>query len=90
MLMLLVVMFTQNPLLQYRYFYYTYAFIPFILPLLFYRGNRNFDHVYCAVVSVFFILRFFLIHNTSGMQFASAPTICLMPFPYYFIENFYY
>lgn len=90
MLMLLVVMFTQNPLLQYRYFYYTYAFIPFILPLLFYHGNRNLDHVYCTVVCVFFIIRFFLIHNTSGMQFAPVSTISFMPFPYYFLESFYY
>ena len=90
MLMLFVLLFTQNPLIQYRYFYYSYAFIPFILPLLFYRSNRNFDRLFCAVVSILFIIRFFLLHNTSGFPFASVSTICFMPFPYYFFEHFYY
>lgn len=89
-LMLFVLLFSQNPLIQYRFFYYSYTFIPLLLPLMFYRSNQNYDKIYCFVVSFFFISRFFLIHNTSGMQFAPMSVLCTMPIPYYFLSSFYY
>ncbi|WP_296120475.1 EpsG family protein [uncultured Bacteroides sp.] len=90
LLMVFVLAFSQNSLIQYRYFYFSYAFIPFILPLMFYRGDRGNDIYYCSLVSLLFIVRFFLIHNTSGMTFAPLQEIVFMPFPYYFINTFYY
>lgn len=84
--MLFVLAFYQNPLTQYRYFYYTYALIPFIVPLMFYQKRNGNSRAYCTVVSAFFIAYFFVIHNTSGFQYADRATICFMPFPYYFLN----
>ena len=92
LLILFVLSFSQNPLIQYRYFYYSYAFIPFILPLFFYQKKFkriNYDKIYCYCVSLFFIIRFFMIHNTSGFKFIPVRDIILLPFPYYFITDFY-
>lgn len=90
LLMIFVLSFTQNPLVQYRFFYFSYAFIPMVLPLMFYGKNPGYDRMYSLCVSLFFIVRFFAIHNTSGMKFASMLELASMPFPYFFFHTFYY
>lgn len=85
-----VLSFSQNSLVQYRFFYFSYAFIPLILPLMFYDRNREHARWYCAAVSLFFIVRFYLIHNTSGFHYAPMTELTLVPFPYYFLTPIYY
>lgn len=87
LLMLFVLSFTKNPLIQYRFFYYTYSFVPLLLPLLFTKGHIA--KLYWWSVSIFFIIRFFVLHNTSGFKYAQLFDLFTQPIFFYFTGNFH-
>lgn len=84
-LMLFVLSLSRIPLLQYRFFYYIYVFLPFILPLLFFGYNRLLNTLYCSVISLLFVFRFFFLHNNSAWIYYSMTELLLYPTPYYFL-----
>ncbi|MCM1140044.1 MAG: EpsG family protein [Muribaculum sp.] len=86
LLMLFVLSFSKSNLIQYRFFYYSYTFVPILVPLLISRGY--WAKPYWVMVSVFFIVRFFLIHNTSGMQYCDVQDLLWQPIIFYFTGVF--
>lgn len=84
--MIFVLMFSKSPLVQYRFFYYSYIFIPFLLPYLF--SKQNYMNWYCGFVMTFFIIRFFLTYDTSSWRYASFIDILIQPITFYFTGNF--
>lgn len=81
LLMLFVLSFYKNPLMQYRFFYYTYSFIPFLLPLLIKKTN-TYANIFYIGLSCFFIIRFFVLYDKMVWQYASLLDVLLLPFPY--------
>lgn len=88
LLMIFVFSFTKSPLIQYRFFYYTYSFIPILLPLLFYK--TLFEKPYWFAISLFFIVRFFITHNTSGWKYLSVTDMISSTMYYYWTGNFHW
>lgn len=87
LLAIFVLSFTKSPLIQYRFFYYTYSFIPLLLPLLITKSQ--FAKPYWIVTSIFFIVRFFMLHNHSGWKYAEALDLLTQPIIFYFTGNFH-
>lgn len=88
MLMIFVLSFTKSPLVQYRFFYYSYSFLPLMLPLLVVKPPKN--TTYWFVLSAFLIIRFFLIHNHSTWRYASVSDILASTIYYYWTGNFHW
>lgn len=88
LLLIFVLSFTKSPLVQYRFFYYSYSFIPLILPLLFTKAP--FDKIYWSVSSMFFVVRFFVSHNTSGWHYASLSDIFSSTIYFFWTGNFHW
>ena len=82
LLIIFVLSFSKSPLIQYRFFYYSYSFIPLLLPLLF--KDRLIKQVYQVCISLFFVIRFFMIHNDSTFKYAPASNFIIQPITYYF------
>ena len=76
-----VVCFSQNPLVQYRYFYYTFSFIPFLLPLLRLRSSRLAPW-YQFGIATFFIIYFFMRVN---QVFRYAPLDDIFFYPSWYL-----
>lgn len=85
--MIFVLSFTKTPLIQYRFFYYSYSFIPLLLPLLF-KDRTKISTIYQICISLFFIIRFFMIHNNSDFTYAPAINLIAQPITYYFTGDF--
>lgn len=83
LLMIFVLSFSKSPLLQYRIFYYSYSFIPLLLPLLFARTRLC--NLYQFAISLFFVMRFFITHNDSTFHYASVLNLMIQPIIFYFI-----
>lgn len=88
LLMIFVLSFTKSPLVQYRFFYYSYSFIPLLLPLLFVKVPWN--KPYWTLSSLFFIIRFFVTHNTSGWRYAPLSEIFSSTIYYFWTGNFHW
>lgn len=86
LVIIFVLSFSKTPLIQYRFFYYSYSFIPLLLPLLFKESQLS--NLYQAGSSIFFVARFFLIHNESAFKYAPAINLILQPITYFFTGNF--
>jgi len=87
--MLYVLSMTGSPLIQYRFFYFSYSFIPFLLPLLL-KPGRLWESPYFVVVSLFFIIRFFMLYDDMTWKYPPLVDVLLIPMPYYFIQEFYH
>lgn len=85
-LMLFVLMFSKAPLIQYRFFYYSYSFIPLLIPLLI--RKRPEAGFYCFVASAFFMVRFFVLHQSSAWDYAPTLDLFVQPITYYFTGDF--
>lgn len=88
LLMIFVLSFSKTPIIQYRFFYFSYSFVPLLLPLLLgdtYEGKTRF---YQWAISLFFIVRFFLSYNESGFHYAPTIDLFVQPIYYYFTGNF--
>lgn len=79
LLILLVVGLSFSPLLQYRFFFFAYSFIPFIIPYLFREGSIL-SKLYCFAFSCLFIARFFLTFENSAWRYAPLDTIIFAPY----------
>lgn len=88
LLLIFVLSFTKSPMVQYRFFYYSYSFIPLILPLLFTKEPLN--KIYWSLSSLFFIARFFLTHNNSGWRYASLSDIFSSTIYFFWTGNFHW
>lgn len=88
LLMLFVLSFTKSPLVQYRFFYYSYSFIPLLIPLLF--KKEPWESIYWTSASLFFIIRFFVSHNSSGWRYADVFSLCTETLYYYWTGNFHW
>lgn len=84
--MIFVLAMNRNPLTQYRFFFYTYSFVPFLLPLIFSKDNF-YGKVFNWVVPVFFIVRFFLLHGNTGWKYAPMLDFLVSPFPLLFANS---
>jgi hypothetical protein len=80
-LMFFVFLFYKNPLIQHRFFFYTYSFIPLLLPLLVSKENKSSGLFYTAV-SIFFIVRFFVTYDNMVWEYAPLSDILFFPLPY--------
>lgn len=85
--MIFVLSFSKTPIIQYRFFYYSYSFIPLLLPLLF-KDRTKLAKIYQFGISLFFVVRFFLTHNDSGFTYAPVLNLLAQPITYYFTGNF--
>ena len=81
-LLVFILAFSQNPLIQYRFFFMLYAFIPLILPLASYGLRKEWHVAYSSLASIFFLVRFIAIHNTSGFRYADIWELLSLPIPY--------
>lgn len=86
LLTVFVLSFSKTPLLQYRFFYYSYSFVPLLLPLLF--KEQRLSQLYQLVISMFFVVRFFITHNESTFCYASVANLIVQPITFYFTGNF--
>jgi hypothetical protein len=75
-----VFMFYKNPLLQYRFFYYGYSFIPLLLPMLVSKRNKL-SPLYYTGVSLFFIVRFFVLYDDIIWKYAPLTDVLFQPLP---------
>lgn len=85
--MIFVLSFSKTPIIQYRFFYYSYSFIPLLLPLLF-KDRTKISTIFQFGISLFFIVRFFLTYNDSGFTYAPTVNLFAQPITYYFTGNF--
>lgn len=69
-----------SPLIQYRFFYVLYYFIPIVLFLI-WRNNKSLSKLYCSIICIYMVLRFFLTYNTGGFQYTSPLNAIFLPFP---------
>ena len=83
---LFILSLSAKPLLQYRFFYYTYSFIPFVLPLVVsqYSINRKWVD---QIIPLFFIIRFILLHEHQAWQYAPWSELLITPFIYYLFDS---
>lgn len=88
LLLIFVLSFTKSPLVQYRFFYYSYSFIPLLLPLLFTSAPWN--KPYWTISSLFFIIRFFVTHNHSGWRYAPISDILTSTIYYFWTGKFHW
>lgn len=77
---------SAKPLLQYRFFYYTYSFIPFVLPLVVsqYSSNRKLIDM---TIPLFLIIRFVLLHEHQVWHYAPWTDLIVTPFIYYLFDS---
>ena len=85
-LMIFVLSMSRNPLTQYRFFFYCYSFVPFLLPLIFSKDNF-YGKIFNFVVPIFFIVRFFMLHGHTGWRYAPMLDILVSPFPLIFVNS---
>ena len=85
-LMIFVLAMTRNPLTQYRFFFYCYSFVPFLLPLIFSKDNF-YGKVFNWAVPIFFIVRFFILHGHTGWKYAPMLDFLVSPFPLLFANS---
>lgn len=69
-LMFFVLGMSGFPLLQYRFFYMTYAFLPFILPQAFLPLKAGYRYIGKSILLFFFIGRFLLTYSEEVFQYA--------------------
>lgn len=81
-LAILVLGSTSNPLIQYRFFYMSYAFMPFLLPLAFKKGSMLFSP-YLIGISLFFFFRFYRTFDDIPFPFAPVEHILTKNILYY-------
>lgn len=86
LLIIFILSFSKSPLLQYRFFYYSYSFVPLLLPLLF-KGSKL-NRLYQLILSLFFVARFFITHNGSAFHYTSVANLMVQPITFYFTGNF--
>ena len=79
MLILLVVGLSFSPLLQYRFFFFAYSFIPFIIPYLF-KSETIYSKLYCFAFSSLFIFRFFYTFEEITFEYAPLDVIIIAPY----------
>lgn len=85
-LMIFILAMTRNPLTQYRFFFYCYSFVPFLLPVIFSKDNF-YGKVFNWVVPIFFIVRFFMLHGHTGWKYAPMLDFLVSPFPLLFANS---
>ena len=87
LLSIFVLSFSKSPLLQYRFFYYSYSFMPLLMPLLIIK--RPWNNVYWSLISVYFIIRFFIIHNRGWIYATQIDLLSKNNF-FYFTGDFHW
>lgn len=87
--MIFVLSFSKTPIIQYRLFYYSYSFIPLLLPLLF-KDRTWISKFYQFSISLFFVVRFFLTYNDSAWTYAPVQNILSSTIYYYWTGNFHW
>ncbi len=76
---IIVLSLSFSPLIQYRFFYILYYFIPFVLFLLF-RNNVKFSVLFCIVICLFMIVRFYLTYS-DVFTYTAIENALLLPYP---------
>jgi hypothetical protein len=87
-LMLFVLSFYKNPLIQYRFFYYSYSFTPLLLPLLI-AGSNKLSRLFYEGVSLFFVVRFFVLYDNIIWKYAPLSDVLFLPFPYLLFHSYF-
>ena len=77
---LFVLSLSFSPLIQYRFFFVLYFFIPIMLFLVF-REKMLLSKCYCTIICIFFVFRFFVTYNEGGFHYAPISDIIFMPYP---------
>lgn len=62
LLFIFVLSFTGRDLVQYRFSFFTYGYIGFLLPALL-KGTNRYCKIYYLIISLFFVVRFYLTFN---------------------------
>lgn len=78
-LITLVACLSFSPLLQYRFYFFAYSFIPFIVPYLFKVGTI-YSKLYCIALSCLFIVRFFSTFEDLTWEYTSIDKIMIAPY----------
>lgn len=74
-----IMAFSFAPTIQYRYIFYLYSFIPFVIIPLFRNIESLNKSIYCFMVTFFFSCRFFF-YDDWGWNYAPLSETVLMPF----------
>lgn len=86
-LAIMILSLSDRPLLQYRFTFVTYQFLPFILPLLF-SSKSKWRNPYFLIVGSFFVLRFLLTFDNSAWTYKLTTLDMLTwPAPFYFFAS---
>jgi hypothetical protein len=88
-LMFFVFLFHKNPLIQYRFFYCIYSFIPLLLPILVSKDNKLLSGLFYTLVCLFFIDRFFVSYDNMIWEYAPLSDILFFPLPYILFHSYY-
>ncbi len=75
---IIVISLSFTPFLQYRFFFVIYTILPFVIFLIF-KNNQILSRVYCTLVLLVFIMRFYITLNDT-FQIASAEEALLLPY----------
>lgn len=83
-LAIMVLSLSARPVMQYRFVFVTYQFLPFLLPLLIPKKSV-YRSPYFIIVGAFFIIRFLLTFNNSAWTYKlTAIDMLTWPAPFYF------
>lgn len=82
---LIVLMLTNAPFLQSRFFFVIYYFIVFVLFYLF-TPNTRWSKAYCFIIPIAMMIRFYMTLNTGAFEFCSSQEALILPYP--FLLNF--
>lgn len=86
-LAIMILSLSGRPLLQYRFTFVTYQFLPFILPILF-PSKSKFRNTYFLIIGGFFILRFLLTFDSGAWTYKiTVLNMLSWPAPFYFFAS---
>lgn len=81
---LIVLGLSYAPLVQYRFFFMLYFFIPFVLPQLF-EKNVVMSKLYCLVIVCFFFTRFWWTLDSQHFVYSDAMEFIVYPYFWHFL-----
>lgn len=79
---ILVLSLSSAPLLQYRFYFMLYNFIPFVIPLLFLKKTLM-SNIFLVCISSFMYLRFWFLYNYMTFSFAPLDKVLSSSILYY-------
>lgn len=85
----ILVFFTRSaPLIQYRFFFMIYCFMPIILPQLFFK-NKILNKSFNLFLIIFFVARFFVTYSSAPWEYAPLDKILTYNYITLFLSSYY-